>query len=92
MPTTCAPMIGNTLWPGWCWWSTTIAPVSVITPTITANDAWPASSAGIAPGRRTISRSGAAGAELALGIGAQQLGDPARVGPDGQHEHERRRP
>ena len=62
MPTTWAPMIGNTVSPGWCWWSTTIAPVSVITATITANDAWPASSAGITPGRRTISRSGAAGA------------------------------
>ena len=35
MPTTCAPMIGKTLWAAWCWWSTTTAPVSVITPTIT---------------------------------------------------------
>src|SRR5215212_829702 len=61
MPSTWAPMIGNTWWPAWCWWSTTTAPVSVITPTITAKDAWPASSAGMAPGRRTISRSGAAG-------------------------------
>src|SRR4051794_37555572 len=61
MPNTWAPMMGNTWWPAWCWWSTTIAPVSVITPTITAKDAWPASSAGIAPGRRMISRSGAAG-------------------------------
>ncbi len=62
MPITCAPMIGKTAVAAWCWWSVTTAPVSVITPTITANEAWPASRAGIAPGRRTISRSGAAGA------------------------------
>ena len=36
MPITWAPMIGNTLWPAWPWWSTTTAPVSVITATITA--------------------------------------------------------
>ena len=86
MPITCAPMIGKTAVASWCWWSVTTAPVSVITPTITANEAWPASSAGIAPGRRTISRSGAAGALSAAGVGVQQLGDPLRVGP-----HEQRR-
>ncbi len=59
MPSTCAPMIGNTSCPAWCWWSTTIGPVSVITATITAKLAWAASSDGITPGRRTSSLSGA---------------------------------
>ena len=36
MPITCAPMIGKTWCASWPWWSTTTAPVSVITPTITA--------------------------------------------------------
>ncbi len=89
IPSTCAPMIGKTSWPAWCWWSTTTEPVSVITPTITPNDAWPASSAGIAPGRRMISRSGAAGAWAAGSPVSQQLGDPLRVGAHEQHEHQR---
>ena len=55
-------MIGNTLWPAWWWWSTTTEPVRVMIPTITAKLAWPATSAGSTPGRRTISRSGAGGA------------------------------
>ena len=58
MPITCAPMIGNTLCAAWCWWSTTTAPVSVMTPTITPKLAWAASSAGITPGRAMIWRSG----------------------------------
>ena len=59
MPTTCAPMIGNTLWPSCPWWSTTTAPVSVITATITAKLACAASRAGTTPGRASSSRSGA---------------------------------
>ena len=31
------------------------------------------------------------GRQRALGVAAQQLGDPHRVGPHGEHEHERRR-
>src|SRR5829696_3035091 len=60
MPSTWAPMIGNTLWPSWPWWSTTTEPVRVMIPTITAKLAWPATSAGSTPGRRTISPNGAA--------------------------------
>ena len=67
IPTTWAPMIGNTLLAACPWWSTTTAPVRVMSPTITPKLACPASSAGITPGRRTISRSGAAGACSASG-------------------------
>ena len=50
-------------------------------------EANPARSAGITPGRRTISLNGAAGSGAFLG-GRDQLGDALRVGPDVQSEHE----
>ena len=53
-------MIGNTWCPAWPWWSTTTAPVSVITATMTAKLAWAASRAGITPGRASSSPSEAA--------------------------------
>ena len=54
-------MIGNTDSALCPWWSTTTAPVSVMSPTITPKLACAASSAGITPGRARISRSGAGG-------------------------------
>ena len=52
-------MIGKTLCPACPWWSTTTAPVSVISATITAKLAWAARSDGITPGLRSSSESGA---------------------------------
>ena len=60
-----------------------------MTETITAMDANPARIAGITPGRRTISLSGAAGCGLRASSRGDQLGDALRVGPDEQHEGER---
>src|SRR4051812_24040486 len=67
IPTTCAPMIGKTLCAAWWKWSTTTAPVSVITATITAKLACAASTAGMTPGRRRSSPNGAAGGLVASG-------------------------
>ena len=84
MPSTCAPMIGNTWWPAWCWWSTTTAPVSVITPTITRERRLAreqrrdhARAPHDLAQRRRRRRRAAVG-------GVQQLGDRARVGAHAQ--------
>jgi hypothetical protein len=67
MPMKCAPMMGKTSWCTWWKWSTTTAPVRVMTPTITPQLAWAATSAGTTPGRRRTSPMGAACAVTSIG-------------------------
>src|SRR5262245_29937770 len=68
IPSTWAPMIGKTASPEWLWWSTTTAPVSVITPTMTPKLAWAARIDGITPRRLRISLNGAGGRGSASGV------------------------
>ena len=61
MPTMCRLMTVKTSACAW-WWPTTMYPVRFITPAITAKLAIAAITADGTPGRRRISRRGAAGA------------------------------
>src|SRR5215831_12909926 len=86
MPRTCAPMIGKTSLCVWWCFSTTTYPVRFMIETITPKLANAVSIAGMTPGRRTISPSGAAGPVVAVSAGADQLRDLLRVRADERHD------
>ena len=90
IPRTWAPMIGKTESWEWWWSTTTTYPARFITETMTPKLARLAAIAGITPGRRMISASGAAEATAGVAVpGADELSDRARVGPHRQHHGER---
>ena len=94
MPSTCAPMIGNTCARRGAG-GRRRSSRSASSPHHHAKLAWAASSDGITPGRRTSSRSGAARPrrrDARSGPPGEQLGDPARVGPHRDHERRARAP